>query len=211
MSDRTVHTDALATLGEIITPAEKRDAVHIAALPVCAGEVLERGDHVYLRKEVAFKARTPFTNNIDNAVGIVDPFLRVQVREGEWFWLLIYPRVITSLRHVWSHPLISNELRLGALPPATPSESEQWVRNWCDRVGEIDYDDLIEVSKTGMVKSTMRGDEYYGGVRWSLRGGSLTSHGSDASGEIPEELWKHIANIIGREPVSTAEWFNCSC
>src|SRR5690242_3701044 len=95
--NRTVHTDALETLGSIIDEREKRDAIHLAVCPVVAQEPLSPGDHVTAdgwgaryRKDV-------------NPVGIVDPFLETNVNQGEMFWLIIYPRKISSLRHVWSH------------------------------------------------------------------------------------------------------------
>jgi hypothetical protein len=40
---RTVHTDALETLGNIIGPQEKRDAIHLAVCPVIAQEQLLPG------------------------------------------------------------------------------------------------------------------------------------------------------------------------
>ncbi|MFT4064338.1 hypothetical protein [Paraburkholderia sp.] len=98
---RSVHTDALATLGTIIGPSEARDAIHLAVEPVVAGVDLEPGDDVFLDKgEAFFRSST----GEPETVGIVDPFLRGKVRRGERFWLVVYPRQITSLRHVWTHP-----------------------------------------------------------------------------------------------------------
>lgn len=101
--NRSVHTDALATLGTIITPKEKRDAIHLAVIPVKASERLLPGDHITVVGEVAYPSL------INQGVGIVDPFLTTAVAEGETFWCVIYPRKITSLRHVWSHPYFEDE------------------------------------------------------------------------------------------------------
>ena len=100
MSDRSPNTDALATLGTIITSAEKRDAIHLAVIATCASDRLMPGSHVGVNGK--FSSR-------ENLIGIVDPFLTFPVEAGEWFWLIIYPRKITSLRHVWSHPEVPEE------------------------------------------------------------------------------------------------------
>lgn len=55
---RSVQTDALHTLGTIIGPGEYRDAVHIAVLPVQAGNYLDPGDNVYLDGDAALVPTT---------------------------------------------------------------------------------------------------------------------------------------------------------
>ena len=95
---RKVSTDALETLGNIIGPNEKRDAIHLAVEPVIAQEILYPGQNVGA------------DGTTNNPVGIVDPFLKVsKVYPGQRFWLVIYPRQINSLRHVWSHPAFPDE------------------------------------------------------------------------------------------------------
>ena len=97
MSDRTVHTDAVATLGQLIDETQKRDAIHLATEPVVAAEKLFPGQDVGLHEGLG-SARAA------KMVGIVDPFLKGPVFPGERFWLIVYPRQITSLRHTWEHP-----------------------------------------------------------------------------------------------------------
>lgn len=94
---RSVHTDALQTLGTIITEGG-RDAIHLAVEPVVAGEPLEPGEDIGIENGVAWGK----SDHIKK-VGIVDPFLKDRVKTGEKFWLIVYPRQITSLRHVWEH------------------------------------------------------------------------------------------------------------
>ncbi len=96
--DRPVHTDALRTLGKILTEPQGRDAIHIAVLQVKAGHFLQPGQRITQKDGIAVG-----TNGI--ATGIVDPFLKDTVQEGQMFWMLVLPRTITSLRHVWDHPL----------------------------------------------------------------------------------------------------------
>src|SRR5258707_13974604 len=93
---RSVTTDALATLGFLIGNNEKRDAIHLAVEPVeCGARILHAGEHVKLVDGKAQKCLH------GKGVGIVDPFLETEVIKGEKFWLVLYPRQITSLRHVW--------------------------------------------------------------------------------------------------------------
>lgn len=97
---RSVHTDALETLGMIHFKPEARDAIHLAVEPIEAGEDLLPGSHVNIDVDGKAYLRCPQTG-----VGIVDPFLpHYGVKRGQRFWLVVYPRMITSLRHVWEHP-----------------------------------------------------------------------------------------------------------
>lgn len=101
MNDRTVTTDALATLGTILDGSEKRDAIHIAVEPVkvsWSSRALNPGEHVYFNQ---FDGCRPA---VTESHGIVDPYLTKPVQPGERFWLFIKPRTITELRHVWEHP-----------------------------------------------------------------------------------------------------------
>ncbi|AHC56542.1 hypothetical protein JJJA_0026 [Achromobacter phage JWDelta] len=97
---RSPSTDALETLGMIHFKPEHRDAIHLAVEPVIAGEELKPGQHIGMVDGFAF-GKAP---NLVRLVGIVDPFLPRNVKQGEKFWLVIYPRMVTSLRHVWEHP-----------------------------------------------------------------------------------------------------------
>lgn len=93
--------DALETLGHLITPDEVRDAVHIACLPaICSPISLSVGVNVCY---VDGKGFAPQPNG-PKPIGIVDPFLTKQVHPGERFWIMLYPRTITGLRHIWTHP-----------------------------------------------------------------------------------------------------------
>ncbi len=99
----TTHTDALDTLGTIIDETAQRDAIHLAVEPCVAGVTLHAGMHVGRGDEGTY------TYVAANMLGIVDPFLKKAVMPGERFWLVVYPRQITSLRHVWEHPAFPAE------------------------------------------------------------------------------------------------------
>jgi len=66
-------------LGKLITSDERRDAVHIAVVPVqAAAHPLKPGDHVALSRGRAYRAS-------HDGEGIVDPYLtRWRVFPGEW-------------------------------------------------------------------------------------------------------------------------------
>jgi hypothetical protein len=111
---RSPHTDALETLGMIHFKPEARDAIHLAVEPIEAGEYLNRGDDVGIYQGKAYRKGVHHIEgaglvNILKSVGIVDPFLPAGVGEGQKFWLVVYPRMITSLRHVWEHPDFTQE------------------------------------------------------------------------------------------------------
>ncbi len=80
------------------TADHKRDAVHIAVIPVIAAHKLTPGWSVSVVDNLA---------SVDfgkDAVGLVDPFLREDVLPGHLFWLFLYPGTTQQLRHDWSHP-----------------------------------------------------------------------------------------------------------
>lgn len=196
---RSTYTDALASLGTLdLGENPGRDAIHLAVEPCIAGERLFPGQDIGL---VDGKA-SPKAGKL---LGIVDPFIKGQIIEGERFWLIVYPRQITSLRHVWSHPDFeeSKQTSLGN----TKAMSEKWLRDWCATCDDAPtYEDLIAVMTGGKVSES----EGYG-ARWVNQGDYLLSHGIDAYGEIPLEVWVHVENVIGKKLDSYPAHFSCSC
>lgn len=96
-------------LGKLAPEDARRDCVHVAIAPVIAAEKLKAGTHVGLSSNgLASAIAFPL-------IGIVDPFLRDNVEEGQRFYLCLYPGTITSLRHQWLHP---------AFAPKVPTRKE---------------------------------------------------------------------------------------
>lgn len=179
--------DALETLGTIIHPGESRDAIHLAVLPIEAAQLLRPGQHVGIHEG---KASALSTN-----VGIVDPFLNEAVKAGQHFWLMVYPRQITSLRHVWTHPSIADS----ELPQSDNKiESEQWLRDFAASADCPDYHTLVAAAINNYD---------------SWNSDYLHFYGSDAHGEIPPEFWEHVEIVTGEEIESNrrATYFSCSC
>lgn len=187
---RTVSTDALETLGTIHIREEKRDAIHLAVAPVTAGMLLRPGEDIKVQDGCAVRA----AGTLDG-VGIVDPFLRDNVQPGQGFWLVIYPRQIKSLRHVWSHPAFSDEAGTEAPRPTSKEASERWLRDFCSTADCPGYEETIAAA--------VNSDD----------GEYLHFSGRDAHGEIPPEFWGHVEVVTGRKiaPEHRASWFSCSC
>jgi hypothetical protein len=185
MSDkRSPHTDALETLGTIIDERAARDAIHLAVIPCVAKVALEPGEDV-----------GP-DGTRENPQGIVDPFLKKPVRVGETFWLVVYPRKVTSLRHVWSHPEFPDD---ESPKPSAVSYSEQWLRFYAHRVSPY-YSSP---------------DEAYKKLLEGLRNKEIFYYGSDLHGryelEDEEELRHHGEVVLGRSLNFGEFLFSCSC
>lgn len=201
--NRPVHTDALATLGTLIDETAARDAIHLAVEPMIAGETLTPGADVFVRNGKAYY----LGEGEDSPAGIVDPFLSLcsgvdLVPPGAHFWLILMPRTITSLRHVWEHP--DFPASAGAPEPKaalTDKEaSERWLRDFVARSDCPSYEAVI---------ATAIGE---GARQWS-EGEYLHFEGVDAHGEIPPEFWDHVEIVTGRTipQGSRASWFSCGC
>lgn len=104
--DRSVATDALEVMGRPI-PKDMhvgRDAVHLGTFTATCAEKVWPGQHV-----AALTSSTVDPNGAKK-VGIVDPFLNLPVNPGTKFLVLMYPRSLASLNHVWTHPDVPDEI-----------------------------------------------------------------------------------------------------
>jgi hypothetical protein len=201
---RKVHTDALETLGTIIGDAEKRDAIHLAVEPVVAQEHLIGGDHVTAQG----KKCIPYS---DEAVGIVDPFLTRDsslylkfVKKGERFWLVIYPRQIHSLRHVWTHPAFPDEIKEESAVDSEIEKSKKWIEDYANSFpsgmyGEwVSYDDLMQGAR----------DYISSNCKKYLCKGSVFD-----IADFNYEFWNHYEIVTGEKVESEyrRSFFTCSC
>lgn len=185
---RPVATDALATLGTIIDDSAGRDAIHLAVEPVVAGEALVPGARVVIFDDGL--ARYEWMDRSRIPVGIVDPFLPRPVEEGQRFWLVLLPRTITSLRHVWSHPAFPDEPTLRG----DRAMSERWLRDFAARSDVPGYEEMVGAA----LEADARGRDY-------------VVFGTDAHGDIPPEFWDHLERVVGRRIHCRASFFSCAC
>lgn len=188
---RTVVTDALETLGNIIDENAKRDAIHVAVEPVTAAQDLTPGQHVGV------------DGTTYNPVGIVDPFLKSTVLKGQKFWLLLYPRQITSLRHVWSHPAFDEEREeytkeeQAKIERVVQALDGDKIRNFAQRIGKS-YEALMAAA------------DYY-----VATGEEIVDNGGGYKAAWQtdwKEFWEHYEQIRGVEVErKDSGIFYCSC
>lgn len=182
---RKVSTDALETLGAIIGPNEKRDAIHLAVLPPMAGTRLYPGQSISLKNGIA----TPE----ERGLGIVDPFIAGVVQPEQHFWMVLRPRIITSLRHVWSHPAFEDEPGVRANgDKAAAREELQRIADACDS----DVEQMIA-----------------GANDYLDHGGYLCEGGRWEGIYVPDEFWQHFEVLTGRKVPDDdrGSFFSCSC
>jgi len=171
-------------LGTLLTGDEKRDAIHIAIMPVCAGMGLSPGAFVTVRDNEAFACDEA------TAVGIIDPFLAAPVAKGQRVYMLLKPYTITSLRHEWTHPLIE-------APPAAAvaANSREVSMKWLeDRFGGEAHD-IIEAARAQWGDAIVLGFETPSEL-WD--------------NDTRELALGHLSIIIGREIPSDTR-FKCTC
>lgn len=94
-----------------ISANEQRDAIHVAIVPLIAGDYLYSGQTFKLAfgsTEIALGTAGEYDDK--NAVGIVNPFIQGQrsFEKGERFWGLLFPGTVTGMRHHWENPAFDN-------------------------------------------------------------------------------------------------------
>jgi len=189
---RSVSTDALETLGTIIDKTQKRDAIHLAVEPVKAGERLLPGDHITVKDGIAT------STNPGAGLGIVDPFLEAPVLKNQYFWFVMYPRKVKSLRHVWTHPAFPDEPMVAAAPTPVLSErskAERWIRDYAEGLN-VGYVDLLQGAQ-----------EFLDHGEYLVRGGLLEGISTSS------EFWQHFETVTGRkvDEDQRENFFSCSC
>ena len=89
-------------LGTVPDEGMGRDAIHIAVLPARAQARLYPGQFVQIGKGNGEYVVGP----ANTGHGIIDPFLKHAVTDGDLVWVLLLPGTVQDMRHHWSHPEI---------------------------------------------------------------------------------------------------------
>lgn len=185
--------DAVATMGQILTDdVGGRDAVHVAVISAQAAGKLSPSQHVG-RKPGSTDDRL-VVGVADKPIGIVDPFLEVVVQPGQRFWLYLYPRTITSLRHNWTHPEFEDVASTYA-PPGSKLAAEKWMQDFAGGYGYTSQD-MIDAA-----------------TAWIRSGDYLCDGGTFEGERVPPEFWEHYEAITGKKVASDdrENFFTCSC
>jgi len=182
-------------IGHLIYQVRHRDAIHIAVAPVEAAQELSAGQHISINEAGKAVADTFVP------IGIVDPFLMVPVKEGDKFYMFLYPGSIESLRHEWVHPAFKNVVPIKFTD--VKAASEQWLREytreWLPQLVETDGEDSA-----------------YQTLLEDMREGTITYHGRNmhSRGELKdaEELKHHTQIVLGiKIDYDKFRYFSCTC
>lgn len=226
---RSVTTDALQTLGTIIDNVEGtgRDAIHLAVEPVIAGETLFPGQHIGLSNGKAY-------STCKKKLGIVDPFVIGSVPKGSKFWLVVFPRQITSLRHVWSHPDFPEESSPAdtstttknvllveepiVIPKAVLETASNPIPVVADAASKKVYDQISEKYlseewiRNFASKIPLKYEVLMDAAQDWLDSGEYLNYGSLLDGEyVPDEFWDHFEVVTGNKAEGRGNFFTCSC
>lgn len=189
-------------LNELPGPDAVRDAIHIAVIPLIAGEDIYEGK-VKLQvgsKDVALRVRAD-----EPAIGIVNPWHPAKpgeyysvVRKGERFYCLLNPGSVTGMRHHFKHPIFDEA-------PPIQDESELWLRRFAQH-WNFDFDTLIENG----IKVQNATDPY---DYWVTADG-VDLHSASELGEDYDLFWEHLENYTGEKVDEEKRKFlgwSCSC
>lgn len=121
-------------LGQIITGEAHRDAIHVAVLPIEAGDDLAPGQRFGILEG---KAVPYLIEDLSvPAVGVVDPYLIGQVNRGQRFYGFLFPNTVTGMRHAWTHPGIPDEQV--EIPKPSPAKLDKVVERLREMSGQED-------------------------------------------------------------------------
>jgi len=190
-------SDATTTIGTKLTEEAGRDAIHVAVMAVRAMRTVRPGQHIGI-VEPGWASPA-----VQNLIGIADPFLSGTIETGEWFWMLLYPRTITTLRHVWEHPDVPSEEQPStptpapSVDPGIDARSASW--GWMDAYA------------AGLGHTSTQVIEY--ATRYLDEGDNLCGDISLDGTDIPDGFWDHYQNVTGRQVANEdrPSWFSCSC
>jgi hypothetical protein len=171
-------------LGMLAPDDADRDATHVAVVPMIASKEMPPGAHCGPDGDGT-------AGPGGKLIGVVDPFLQAPVREGQRFFLCLYPRSVTGLRHQYLHPVLDGD---------TEATSRDWIEKWAD-AHSIDYHDLMRHAEDWAASTSQWGGDYW------------TEGGRFEGTYLPKEFWDHYDRVTKTTtPEEKREsFFSCSC
>lgn len=166
-----------------------RDAVHVPVISAIAHTSLARGIYIGI-----IEKEGKIISDFENPIGIVDPFYPTPiVTIYDEFWICLYPQTITSLRHVWEHPVLKTITTCNTIDGDTIDKSKLWITNFASLMNKS-YDDLVSAA------------EMY------LNGNYVYDNTERYKDFNFKDFWRHYKVIYGGDVPDYYEApFTCSC
>lgn len=155
------------TLGELIEGTAGRDAIHMACAPMVAHCYLGPGEDIGIVRDGVAGKREPF-------VGIVDPFLKHGVVAGQKFWMVLYPKTVTGIRHHWTHPSFQDK-------PEDSALASMWITEFASLWG-YSFDEFMSGARE-YIRNDYELDD-----KWKQH---------DSSDEDWSKFWDHFHTLTG--------------
>lgn len=120
---------------------EKRDAVHIAVIPVKLAETLDPGTRVCTKgKEgdllvVGKPERDKYGRALQKEIGVISPFIQGKAGAGYIYYLCLFPNTVVGMTHHWEHPDIDSK-----------EHFKKKIKDFAESIGQT-YDSLIDVAR----------------------------------------------------------------
>ena len=193
-------SEAQAWLGKLLPDDVARDATHVAVVPMVAATEMEPGTHC----GVVADGQAGLVSE-DKTIGIVDPFLCENVKKGERFYLCLYPRSVTGLRHIYDHPALDK--MPSSAPVRSHETSERWLRDYIERYtgrhdGYPTYEDVLDKIKES---DAWGNSQLFHTVE--VEDEARQNRHDDES--LPSEFWDHVETVLGRRIHNRATHFAC--
>lgn len=188
----------LASLGKVLDHEMPRDAVHIAVVPVIAGDSMQPAERIGMDHHGHASAYAK------EKIGIVDPFLREAVAVGERFWLFLDPGSITSLVHHWTHPAFST------MADDPKVKAKAWIGEFANVYG-LSYDGVMDAAETwlaGEEYAERRGQKYVDHDDYGYRYPTDLPQVGEAKWQ---EFWTQHEIVTGKRSKEGRSFFWCSC
>lgn len=197
----TPHADATATLGTVHVKDEGRDAVHLAVYQITLGQSISmwnKASKITIRENG--RAYVFDESKDTKAYGILDPFIDQELNVGDKVWLVLFPGMITSLRHVWEHNFFPESPKETPIHDASSFSNYPHIENLAAQL-EITCDELISHADNYV----LTGNYYIG---------SDEAEGVYANQSFWEEYYRYkgaTSDISTINEIYKGNFIGCSC